>query len=225
MFAKISLRLFGGLGFLFCLMAISTFGQGLVTYSDTWADTETGLAENPENNELFIVGIAVVEVDPKSDYHSVNTQVTMTSPRGRTATGKGTWTQESEGTSLSVTTSIDVKWEPEPETGNYQSLVIHIPTCPESHPPIGGGGENYPLGVSFVALFLDRCIPGGCYYRRVNPCNVTCNDMIENFVPGTPGHAGACIQGQIPYGPLGCLIFGRVQKNVTACICYDVGWN
>lgn len=224
MFAKINLRSFVGLCFLFCLMAVSTLGQGLVTYSDTWADTETGLAENPENNELFIVGSGVVEIDPKSDYHSVNTQVTMTSPQGRTATDSGTWTQKSEGTSLTVIVPIDVKWEPEPETGNYQSLVIHIPTCPESHPPIGGG-ENYPLGVSFVSLFLDSCDAGGCTYKRVVPCEAYCNNMLENYVPGPPGHAGACIQGQIPYGPLGCLFFGRVKKRVTACICYDVGWN
>jgi hypothetical protein len=139
--------------FLFCLAA-STFGQGLVTYSDTWADTENGLAENAEDNQLFIVASGVVEIDPKTGYHSVNTQVTITSPKGRTATDSGTWTQESEGTSITVAVPIEATWESEIETGNYQSLVIHIPTCPEGHPPIGGG-DNYAIGISYAKFIID----------------------------------------------------------------------
>ena len=231
MFAKINLRLYVVLGFLFCLMATSTFGQGLVTYSDTWADTENGLAENPENNQLFIVGSAVVEIDPKSGYHSVDTQVTMTSPQGRTAVGNGSWTQKSEGTSITVEVPIEATQESEIEQGNYQSLVIHIPTCPESHPPIGGG-DNYPIGVSYAKFIIEmagpirNCTPYGCWYERVTPCNVTCPGQPRLFHQSRPpGRLGPSVLAATPYGPYGCLIFFSLSAGGITDICYDVGWN
>lgn len=231
MFAKTNLRSFVGLCFLFCLMTVSTFGQGLVTYSDTWADTETGLAEDPENNKLFIVGSGVVEIDPKSDYHSVNTQVTMTSPQGRTATDTGTWTQKSEGTSLTVVVPIDTNWESQPETGNYESLVIHIPTCPESHPPIGGG-EEFPLGASYAKFVLQfigptpNCNGQGCWYERVTPCNVTCPGQPHLFHQSNPpGRLGTSVLAVTPFGPLGCLSFFSISAGGPTDICYDIGWN
>lgn len=225
MFAKINLRLCMKVLFLFCLMVSPAFGQSLITYSDTWMDDESGFAANPENAEVYIIGSGVAEIDPKSDYHTVNTQVTITSPNGRTETASGTWTQKSEGTSITVTVPILVDMDSEPaDTGNYESLVIHIPTCPESHSPTGGG-STFPVGITYIAMQL--ALPPnlnvlGYLYEKVQPCDVYCGAPLTNRYDGRPS---ACIQLQIPFGPFGCSILVRVVKNAQACICFDVGYN
>lgn len=231
MFAKINLRLFVGMLFLFCLVSISVRGQSLLIYSDSWADTENGLADNPENNDLFIVGSGVVEITADA-YHTVDMQVTMKSPQGRSSSAAGTWTQKSEGTSLTVTALIS--WTGnvgKPDTGIYQTELAVVPTCPDMHGTIGGG-SSFPIGASYAKFILEfigpspNCNRRGCWYDRVTPCNVTCPGQPSLFHQSNPpGRLGTSILTMTPFGPLGCLRFFSISAGGPTDICYDIGWN
>lgn len=175
----------------------SLFGQDILTYSDSWMDIETGKATDPPDvtvepeadvvSEVFMVGSGVVEIISEK-IHTVDTQVTMRSPQGRSEFNSGAWVQGSQGTSLTVMTSILLKIDSDPpDVGRYENLVQHFPTCPESHPPVEGGG-SIVAGLSLIALERESWtpIPPFARFRRVQPCNVRCAHTVASYATPRP---------------------------------------
>ncbi|MDQ3801831.1 MAG: hypothetical protein M3384_20600 [Acidobacteriota bacterium] len=210
--------------FLLSLMTPAALGQDLISYSDTWMDEETGLSEDPQETEFFIVGAGVVEIT--SDYyHTVDMQVTIKSPESRSITEQGSWTRNGEGTSLTVKAPIIMRIDPEPaDTGNYDTLINIDPTCSGGGVPTSGG-STFPVGLSYAAFTRGNCTTYGCWFYRVDPCGVTCPNRARYFL-GNGHQAGSCMYTITPYAPLiGCLGIHAVRGNVAACVCFDVGWN
>lgn len=238
MLEKITLRLFIVIVFLGCL-ATSSFGQSAWIYSDTWMDDNAGYEAEGENIELDegenievnIVGAGVAEINSNSQLHEANIRVELRSPQGRTEYGDGTWYQASSGTSITVVVSLNFPWEPA-DVGNYLTITGFEEVCPYQ-PGTLYSGASFQIGLSYAAFQIDlradgteNCTSSGCWYRRVSPCPVACPNHERYFlVARPPRRAGNCIYTITPYGPLGCSPIHAIRGNVTACVCYDVGWN
>jgi hypothetical protein len=192
--------------------------QGFIsTYSDLWADTESGAA----NEDLYICACAVGDLDPSSPSHSFYTQVRLTTPQGRITSALvygGT-----PGLSVSAITLMLMTWQPA-DTGNYFTQAIYVSECP-SWPSMGSSYASSWFGVSYIAMSLDSVTPapnGPIYtYKRVDPCDVTCRNMLQHT---TNINRGQCLKMAVPYGPLGCFVFSRIISN-TSCICADTSNN
>lgn len=222
MFAKTILRLFAGMLFLCCLSQAPVFGQAAWAYTDTWMDEDTGYDATGENSELYVIGCGVAEIDTSALAHSVDMTVGVISPQGRQNFVAAYWTQQSSGTSMTAVAPLSVGWEPA-DTGNYLTQSSVQATCPYD-PYVTAGNAAIPIGISFIAMQLVIQPPNaaGYLYEKVQPCDVHCNVPQTNRTGGPPS---ACIQLQVPYGPLGCSLIVRVVKNVQACICFDVSYN
>lgn len=93
------------------------------TYSDLWADTESGAA----NEDLYICACAVGDLDPSSPSHKFYTQVRLTSPQGRITSALVYG--DTPGLSVSAITPILMIWQPG-DTGNYFTDAIYVSECP-----------------------------------------------------------------------------------------------
>lgn len=229
-------------GTLLLILITVPAAYGQATYSDIWID-DTNVNEDGEG--AVIIGRGVSEVDYTYE-DAIEVETTITSPNGRTVTN----TVFGE---LSAQADVELTWDWD-DVGDFLISVTRYPVCSDGwyseegpmleHGYNGSTGRIYwypvgyrrcprnsftafrsfPIGVSYLKMRVESCDPSGCRYRRVEPCDVTCRNMITHFVPASRGYFGECISMHIPYGPLGCLIFVKVTRDAT-CVCYDTNNN
>lgn len=226
---------------LFWVMLMPTFGQSLTTYNDSWIDTETNLIDNdpdvifePQSeavSEVLIIGSTVVEIDAKSRYHTLDTQVTHTSPQGRSAMGFGSWHQNSIGTSITVITPLEVDVESE-DAGFYNTLVQHFPSCPESHSSLPGGGSTYAVGLSILALERESwtLFPPFARFTQISNCNVRCRNTVRSYNTPRPNEIlMPCVHFICAFGSVGGIqVCTRTNFRPIAavfCACSEISYN
>lgn len=227
----ISLRPIAILIFLGLFAVPSTFAQA--DYSTIWVDDS-----NPDAG--YIVGAGVTDNDYTAD--EIGVEATLTSPSGRTITNSA-----DDVGSVRVEVTLPWDWE---DIGTYFIQTRHQPLCWGNwdgsmiYETRRGGGVQlwwnpdyyrcmesritsaaFPIGISYLKMRKISTTPsprGLIYtYERVEPCDVTCRNMLRHT---TDIDRGECMGFAIPYGPLGCLIFTKIISNTT-CVCYDTNNN
>lgn len=242
--AKTTLRLFAGITLFVLMTATAAYSQAI--YSDVWIDESTS---NENGEGAFVTGRGVSEIN-YVDEDGVEVETTLTSPNGRTvmsgafgeisaqADARLTWDWDdfvgnftirverfpmcSDGSGWTNEEGVLITHGYNRNTGTIWWRPTGYQRCPRNS---FATLRSIPIGVTFIAMQIvmpPNLNAAGYLYEKVQPCDVYCNLPQTNRTPGPPS---ACIQLQIPFGPLGCSKLVRVVKNVQACICYDVGWN
>lgn len=231
MFAKIMSNLLVGMLFFFCLSSIPAFSQSSWTYADTWLDTETGFDETKENNDLYVMGSGVAEIDTSSLAHAANMQVEVRSPQGRAEYELGTWSQQSSGTSITVVVSLIVVWQPTADAGNYTTNTTVQVTCP-LEPGMSYGSASIPVGISVVALRRESwsAIPPFARFRRIIPCDAYCSSSINTYSTGRPNEIILeCLHFTYAFSEVAgipiCLRLNNLPIPAVYCTCFDVSNN
>jgi len=208
-----------------CLFLLQERTYAVACYTDTWAD-DSGVSEQVyfEGEEIdgpYIVGSGVTHMEYFEPYHEASVVTTLTSPSGQQITGYDSdwWGYYKQ--SFTARAEVELLWNAN-EVGTYTINSEHFSYCPETN--FGPTQSSFPIGITYLKMGLINCDQFGCYYERVEPCNVYCRTMLRNSVPASRGFYGQYIAMEIPYGPFGCLLFVRVHRNSTP-FCYDVGWN
>lgn len=233
---------------LFCLFAVTLFltcvaapaAYGQATFSDVWVDSSN---VNEDGDGAVVVGRGVTEAD-YTDPEAVEVETTLTSPSGRTATSSAIgeisaqadagllfdWNDLGNYSAVSLHYFVCLN-DYEPPVWGYHWYDNPYPYdpypslyCPRM--PIRRI-VLFPVGVSYLKMQKIATTPapvqGGFVYtyKRVEPCDVTCRNMLQHT---TNIDRGECAGFVIPYGPFGCLIFTKIISNTT-CVCYDTNNN
>ena len=159
----------------------NSFSEFISTYSEIWLYADTGAP----NGSFTICACAVGDLDPATSSHLFYAQVTLRSPRGKVIHALEYGNLQSFSVSVMIPTLLT--WNP-PDTGTYFTDAIYGSECP-SWPNIGFSFASDWVGVSFIAMRKVSTTPspnGPIYtYQRVEPCEVTCRNMIQHVTNST----------------------------------------
>lgn len=211
--------------FVFCFLAPSDARAGY-NYSDAWAEGPTsGSPIMIEQGEPWpgptIVGCGVTQNDYGTTWHTTGASTTITSPNGRTS-------YNSAYTNSSYACAETSLLFAGTDCGDYMVTSSHMGCCALrgccSNSP--GTSASVSIGISHLKMRFNTTYPlpgGGVGYEyvKVDPCEVTCNNMLRSQ---SLRYRGQCVDMQIPFGPLGCFIFVKIKDNST-CVCYDEHFN
>lgn len=208
-----------------CLFLLQEQTYAVACYTDSWAD-DSGVSEqlyfeDEVADGPYIIGSGVTHIDYSEPYHDADVITTLTSPSGQQITAYGYGFGGYYKQPFNARAEVELLWNSN-EVGTYTINSKHLSYCPYTN--FDSTQSSFPIGITYLKMGLINCDQYGCYYERVEPCDVYCRTMLRNTVPISRGFYGQYIAMEIPYGPLGCLLFVRVHRNSTP-ICYDVGWN
>jgi hypothetical protein len=192
-------------------------------YSDSWVDDS-----DPDHG--YIVGVGVTEIiygrlgpDGELQTHEAASDMTITSPNGRTATVTAMDAAGSYSAPYHAAAEGTLAWDWE-DLGDYTITTRHYSNCP--YQEFGSSSVSIRLGRSEAVYQSAQCQTDGCLYTITPNCETTCKFQTIKVASPSVCHSYA-IQTTafaIAFGTKVCLnTRATIEYSQNPGTCHDYG--